>query len=133
MLNGAARSLVTALDAEACAVSRAIGDVLLLVTEHYRPPGRSVQLGAGYLVSDFPETKRVLEERSAASAVVGSPGCDPAEERLLRELGYGALLMLPLVLRGETWGLVEVYRLQPRPFGAVEMRAAGSVLDALRQ
>jgi GAF domain-containing protein len=132
-LNDVAKALVEALDADACAVSRVIGDVLLLITEHYTPPAKSVQLGAGYLVSDFPETKRVIAERSSMTTVVGEAGCDPAEERLLLELGYGALLMLPLELRGEVWGLVEVYREQPRPFGPVEVRAAVAILDGLRQ
>ena len=50
---------------------------------------------------------------------------------MLRELGLGALLMLPLVLLGEAWGLVEVYREQARPFGAVEIRAATAILDAI--
>ena len=30
--------------------------------------------------------------------------------RLLRALGYEGLLMLPLVLQGGVWALVEVYR-----------------------
>ena len=44
------------------------------------------------------------------------PVVDEAEARLLRELGFGALLMTALELGDEVWGLVEVYRSSRRPF-----------------
>jgi GAF domain-containing protein len=127
-LDEAAGRLVEALEADGCAISRALGDVLLLVTERV-PPGETLQPEQGYLVSDYPETRHVLEHREPRTACLGQPGLDPAEERVLRTLGYGSLLMLALELNGEMWGLVEVYREQPVPFGPVEVRAAASVLS----
>jgi len=37
--------------------------------------------------------------------------------------------MLPLVLQGETWGLVEVYRAEGRPFTGEDARAAQDLLE----
>jgi hypothetical protein len=127
LLEETSRNLVAGLDADACAISRAIGDVLLLVTETV-PPGRTLQLGQGYLVSEYPETVLVLERREPRSVCLSDDEVDEAEEEVLRSLGYQALLMLPLVLGGDTWGLVEVYRDAAVPFGAVEVRAAASIL-----
>ena len=52
------------------------------------------------------------------------PDVDDGEARILRELGYRSLLMLPLELNAATWGLVEVYRLETRPFDADNVRRA---------
>jgi GAF domain-containing protein len=128
-LDDAALQLVEALEADGCAISRALGDVLLLVTERV-PPGQTLQPEQGYLVSDYPETQHVLEHGEPRTACLGEPGLDPAEERVLVGLGYGSLLMLPLALNGEIWGLVEVYREDPVSFGPVEIRAATAVLSA---
>lgn len=125
-----ARALVAGLDADACAISRAVGDALLFVCQA-ATDGRNLALGQGYLASEYPETQAVLDLREPRTACLGCPGGDESEERLLEELGYAALLMLPLELNGEVWGLVEVYREEPRPFGAVEIRAASLLLAQL--
>jgi len=127
VLSAATRELVESLEADACGISRVIGDMLILVTEH-TSDGSTLQLGQGYLVSDFPETAVVLRTREARALAVGDPSADAAEEALLRDLGYGALLMLPLVFEGEVWGLVEVYRSETRAFSADEMRRGTELL-----
>jgi len=129
-LDAAARALVEQLDADACEISRVVGDVLITVAEH-APKGHVLHLSTGYLVTDFPETRRVLDQREPRAVRVGAAGADPDEERVLRELGFGALLMLPLAVRSEPWGLVEVYRADARAFGAVEIRAATAILDGI--
>jgi GAF domain len=127
-LDDAARRLVEALEADGCAISRALGDVLVLVTERV-PAGETLQPEQGYLVSDYPETRHVLERREPRAACLGEEGLDAAEERVLLDLGYGSLVMFPLELNGEIWGLVEVYREERIPFGPVEVRAAAAVLS----
>jgi GAF domain-containing protein len=129
-LSDAASALVEVLDADACAISRVLGDVLVLVTDH-AAEGRSLLVGQGYLVSEYPETQQVLASGQPRTLSVSDPEVDPAEARVLAELGFSSLLMLPLELSGEPWGLVEVYRSAPQPFGAVEMRAAAGVLSGL--
>jgi len=131
VLSRAALALRDSLDAEACAISRVIGDVLLLVTD-VSAPQNPIALDRGYLVSEFPATEDVLRNGHPRSLHLDQPGADPEEARLLREMGYSALLMLPLVLGGSTWGLVEVYRAQARPFGDLEARVGLSLLADLR-
>jgi len=128
VLSGTARELVDALDADACGMSRAIGEMLILVVE-YAENGRTIQLGQGYLVSDYPETTRVLADRVPRALTLDDADVDGAEAAVLRELGYGSLLMLPLVLNGELWGLVEVFRTDTRPFSDDEVRTARDLLE----
>jgi GAF domain-containing protein len=123
MLAREARELVVALDASACAVSRALGDVLVMVAE-YVGERATLQIGAGYLISDYPLTKEALERRESRTISLDDPGADPDEAALLRELDYRALVMLPLLAHGQVWGLVEVYRDDDRPFSPAEVARA---------
>jgi GAF domain-containing protein len=101
--------LVDELRADACAISRVLGDVLIQVGEHV-PHGGTLNTGQGYLASDFPLTVEVLRDAAARRVWASDLQADADEVRLLRALGYEGLLMLPLVLQGRVWGLVEVYR-----------------------
>jgi hypothetical protein len=132
LLSTLASELVDALGAQACAVSRVLGDVLILVAEH-APPGTTLQLGQGYLVSDFPQTGDVLDTGTPRALSLNDPDVDGAEASVLNDLGFGALLMLRLELNGAVWGLVEVYREADRPFSADEVRRACDVLSSRSQ
>lgn len=52
----------------------------------------------------------MIERREPRNVLVGVPDADPAETALLERRGFSALLMLPLSLRGQSWGLVEIWR-----------------------
>jgi GAF domain-containing protein len=123
LLGRGARELSNALGADGCAVSRALGDVLVQVAEHLEGTG-TLQLGMGYLISDYPETKAVLESREPRAVSLSDPDADPAEAALLHELRFGSLLMLALVAGDEVWGLVEVYRKGEGGFTAAEVELA---------
>lgn len=127
LLSATASDLVDRLDADACAISRVIGDVLILVAES-APPGHTLQLGQGYLVPDYPVTQKVLSTREACAITLAQDEVDPAEAAVLHELGFESLLMLPLDIGGAAWGLVEIYRAAPRPFDADEMRLATAIV-----
>ena len=131
LLMATARKLVAGLDADACAISRVIGDVLIFVAEA-TTPGRSLQLGHGFLVPDFPETQAMLADGRPRLLTLADPDVDRSEAEVLRELGFGALLMLRLDLGGLPWGLVEVYREEPRPFDEADARLAGELLALIR-
>jgi GAF domain-containing protein len=122
-----ADSLVAELDADACAISRVIGDVLILVAEWVRD-GTGLQQGQGYLVSDFPQTAEVLASRDPRALTLDDADLDSAEAFILREHGFGSLVMLPLDLNGAAWGLVEIYRVDRRPFSEAEIRRAGELI-----
>jgi hypothetical protein len=106
-------SLCTALcagvGADACSVSRVLGDVLIKLADT-TCDGRSLGVRQNYLASDFPLTVEVLSRAVPAIVSASDPGADPAEVRLLDEFGFEGLLMLPLVVDGAVWGLVEIYR-----------------------
>lgn len=126
-LGNIADALVGDLDADACAISRVIGDVLILVSE--RVPGDvTLQQGQGYLVSDYPQTAEVLATGAPRALTLADDNVDEAEARILRSYGFGALLMLRLLLGGETWGLVEVYRVEPRRFTDAEIARASELV-----
>jgi GAF domain-containing protein len=127
LLRTAARLLVEALNARACAISRAIGDLLVELAEH--SVAQSVQSGHGYLISDYPATREVLEERKPMTVALSDPAADAQEVKLLRELGFDSLLMLPMVCGDVLWGLVEVYDNRANGFAAGDVAAARRVVD----
>jgi GAF domain len=136
LLGASARAFVDVLEAPACTISRVIGDLLVDLVQHQRV-GKPDRLGHGYLISDYPLTRAVIETRDPRTVYAPDPDADPAETELLHELGYDSLLMLALQADGKAWGLVEVYA-NGRRFGDGDLataQALGSevdgVLDAL--
>jgi GAF domain-containing protein len=122
-----ADALVGELHADACAISRVIGDVLILVAERAND-GAALQQGQGYLVSDFPQTAEVLGSGKPRALTLDDADLDAAEAFILREHGFGSLVMLPLELNGAAWGLVEVYRIERRPFTEAEIGRAAELI-----
>jgi diguanylate cyclase (GGDEF)-like protein len=117
------RALTSVLSATAAQVSRLDGDRLFDVASYAL---RDVDLGgsAAYLVGDFPLTVDVLERREPRAMSFVDDRIDRAEAFVLRELGMNSLLMLPLLLGDDVWGLVEVYDVRMRRFEAADAAAA---------
>jgi hypothetical protein len=124
-----ARNLCTTLGGNGCVISRVVGDLLVDLVE-YTPEGRRFQLGHGYLISDYPLTREVLEQREPRAVAIADPDAEPNEVKLLIELGFASLLMLPLVLGDDLWALVEVYGKGADAFGATAVEAAEPLLAA---
>ena len=123
VLSERADALCKSVDADAVAISRVIGDVLILIVERVAD-GTTLQQGAGYLIPDFPQTVAVLESGMPSTLTLDDSSVDEGEAKVLRELGYGALLMLPLDVNGATWGLMEAYRRDTRAFSAEDVERA---------
>lgn len=120
------------LGAAGCLLSRAVGDLLILVAEDAEL--RGVHVGRVYLISEYPATRRVLGERVALTLTLADEDADAHERALLEELGFWSLLMLPLELAGDAWGLVELYGERGRTFsGADADRALALVGEAARE
>jgi GAF domain-containing protein len=136
LLGVTARAYVELLDAPACTISRVIGDLLVDLMQHQRsgPPNR---LGHGYLISDYPLTRAVIEERQPRTVSQNDPEPDQNEVKLLRELGFDALLMVAIEAEDGAWGLVEVYGEKGRRFNDEEVELAqdlaGEVGEILRR
>jgi transcriptional regulator with GAF, ATPase, and Fis domain len=137
LLGRTAASFVGVLDARACTISRVIGDLLVDLVQHNREGGPH-RLGHGYLISDYPLTRAVIEEREPKTVHAGDSNADAAETALLAELGFDSLLMLPIEAKEAPWGLVEVYGNDGRRFEAADVEVAralaaevGEVLERL--
>jgi GAF domain-containing protein len=115
LLGTTALTYVELLGAPACTISRVIGDLLVDLTQH-KQAGKPDRLGHGYLISDYPLTGEVITTREPRTVFRGDPDADPAEVRLLEELGFDSLLMLPIEGETEVWGLIEVYGEKGRQF-----------------
>jgi diguanylate cyclase (GGDEF)-like protein len=79
---------------------------------------RNIDLGedTAYLISDFPVTQEVLEKILVRSISFLDEDLDRAEAFVLRELRMNCALLLPLVVHGRSWGLVEIYDMRLRRF-----------------
>jgi hypothetical protein len=128
LLHAATRGFVEAVDGTACAISRLVGDVLIQVAEFARDD-RTLVLGHGYLISDFPLTKEALEDDKPRTASLLDDDCDANEAALLRELELDSLLMLPLRSSAGPWGLAEVY-VNGRPFDDDDVARAEPLAEA---
>ena len=133
LLRGAARQLVEELDAAGCAISRLIGELLVELAE-YTPTGRTLTLGHGYLLSDYPLTRDVFETHSPRIVSLADDAPEPNEARVLVELGLDTVLMLPLEVEGRPWALVEIYQSGDIRFSDEDVRRAQElVADAGRR
>ena len=97
-----------AFGADECAISVWDRPRDRLRTLGYWPPERMAELEPWFELAGFPETRRVLETQTMATIDALDPAADPAEAALLRRDGQRALVMLPLVAKGATIGLVEL-------------------------
>jgi GAF domain-containing protein len=137
LLGATARTYVELLDAAACTISRVIGDLLVDLMQHQKDGGTPERLGHGYLISDYPLTRAVIEERRPQTVSQDDPEPDENELKLLKELGYDALLMVAIEGGDGAWGLVEVYGEEGRRFKDEEIELAqdiaGEVGEILKQ
>lgn len=101
--------LARAMGADECAISywdRPTGRVESL---GYHPPLRLEELEPYFEVAGFPETLRALERQEVVIIDSRDPAADPAEVELLVRDGNRTLVMLPLVAKGQSIGLVELF------------------------
>ena len=82
------------------------------------------RLEARYVIADYPQTERLLRQKDSAQVLAGDPEADAAEVRVLRNLGYGSVLMLPICCAGRTIGLFEAYSREERPWSRFEIGRA---------
>jgi GAF domain-containing protein len=101
--------------ATATMISKIEGDRLADTTRHTL---RDIDLGEDntYLISDYPVTRDALATRSVASVSFLDEEIDSAEAFVLRELNMNAVMLVPLVVHGRSWGLVELYDMRLRQF-----------------
>ena len=122
LLKATCRALTRATDADACSISRVLGDLLISIAE-WSSSGESLQQGHGYLVTDYPVTAEVLERAEPRLVSLLEPDADPSEAKVLADLRFDSVLMLSLAIGEAPWALVELY-VSGRPFGETDVERA---------
>jgi diguanylate cyclase (GGDEF)-like protein len=84
-----------------------------------------------FALQHYPATQDVLEEQEASQVLAGDTDADPAELEYLAREGYRSLLMVPVVLRGESLGLVEAMSEVERAWTRTEINRARIIAHQL--
>jgi PAS domain S-box-containing protein len=121
LLNGA-QQMTALLGVEGCAISTwdRARDVLINQLD-YSPEGADPP-GKIYRLDDYPASRRVLQQRQPVAVRFDDPKADHSELFLMTEQSMRSLLMVPLVVRDEVIGLLELYEsVRDREFTATEI------------
>ncbi|HEU4449039.1 MAG TPA: sensor domain-containing diguanylate cyclase [Gaiellaceae bacterium] len=124
-----AAELTGATAAELSTYDPSRGAVVMLVEYRQGEEQITERGGRVFALADFPATRRVIDSQEPAQIRVADPDDDPAERALLREQGRRSLLMLPLVARGETIGLMEVVDAADRSWDAADVEFCRALCD----
>ncbi len=105
------------------------GALVMLV--EYREGADQITTTGGqvYHLVDYPATRHVLETQEAVQIRVSDPSHDPAERALLEHQGQKSLLMLPLVARGKTIGLMEIVDVNDRVWDDADVEFCRALCD----
>ena len=111
--NAIGEHLTRAVGAEEAAISYWDRANDRLETLGYYPQAGVEDLEPWYALGKFPTSRRVLEEQIEVAIDVDDPNADPAEVELLRKDGFRGVVMLPLVAKGQSIGLIELLGRNP--------------------
>ena len=75
-------------------------------------------------IEDYPITARVLRGREAVQVLAADPRAPSSEVELMLSLGFRSMLLVPVIHRGESLGLVEAYSKVERPWTRAEINSA---------
>jgi diguanylate cyclase (GGDEF)-like protein len=123
-LTGATGTVVSRWDRER--------DVLVTMVHQSHGARSLVEEASGeYVVSDFPSTELVLRTQQPVQVRASNPRDDACERALIERLGFKSLLMLALVARGETIGMMEIADVNDRPFTPQDVEFCQAVCDVV--
>jgi len=123
VLGRLSKAIAYVVGASATNISRVDGPKL---TDTARHALRDVDLGEdnAYVIADFPVTEAVLETLTPKAISFLDEDLDGAEAFVLRELQMNSALLVPIVVNGEAWGLVEIYDMRLRRYDDDETAVA---------
>jgi|GEM_PF-1169024 len=108
-----ARHMVDALGLDVCAISWWDEPGARILTLGYWPPIPEAELQQEFDLTGFPETIRVLEQQVMTVIRVDDPAADAGEVAYLRSESFEVSVLLPLVGKGRSIGLVELMSRSP--------------------
>jgi signal transduction histidine kinase len=101
---------------DSCAISRwdQENDTVIVLADYISPeviiPDDDVNdIGVPYLLANYPTTARVLREQISLIIDIEHPTSDKAEQTLLKVFQWAGVLMVPMLYKGQTIGLMELY------------------------
>ena len=94
-------------------------------------PGSDELAGEQFPLEDYPVARRVLERREVALVRVDDPAGAPDEVVVLRDLGFRAALLVPLVAAGRAVGLLELFREDDEPWTRAQIQVARTAAAVL--
>jgi GAF domain-containing protein len=94
-------------------------------------PGTDVLAAEEFPLEDYPVTRRVLDNREAALVRVDDAAGAPDEVVVLRDLGFRAVLLVPMAAGGRVIGLLQLYRQDDEPWTRAHIRVARTVAAVL--
>jgi diguanylate cyclase (GGDEF)-like protein len=121
--------LARAMGVDECAISYWVRSTGRVDSLGYYPPLLIEQMEPYYDVSAYPETLRVLERQETLIIDADDEHADPAEVELMRRDGNRVLAMLPLVAKGQSIGLVELFSKVPITFDAERLALARTMAN----
>ena len=101
--------MAAAMGVDECAISYWDRASDRLESLGYFPPARLGEMEPYFEVAGFPETLRVLDSQETSIIDSADPAADRREVALLEAQGQRILAMLPLVAKGQSIGLVELF------------------------
>ena len=114
--NRLARHIALVAHADDCVLSTwdRVGD--RVVTFGGFPVDRGRPIEPEYALDGFPATRQVLTSHEPYVVDIDDPDTDPAEAEYIKSIGHRTLVMLPLVVRGESIGIVELSSARSKAF-----------------
>ena len=119
-----ARHIALISHADDCVLSTWDREGDRVVTFGGHPIERGRDIDPAYDLNEFPATRRVLETHEPYIVDVDDPGADAAEVGYLRSIGHRTLAMLPMVVRGESIGIVELTSARAKAFSERDVELA---------
>jgi diguanylate cyclase (GGDEF)-like protein/PAS domain S-box-containing protein len=77
-----------------------------------------------YLLADYPATAKAMASGEAVQVLASDVAADPSELRMMAELGYRSMLMVPLLAGGQSMGVLELFSIRERPWTRAQIRCA---------
>ena len=111
VLEELSQQMARLVNVEGCAISvydQATESVVLLAYYNEQPTPNMTAWQKPFKLSEYPMTRRVLQENIVIELHVDEPNADPAEIALMEAANVKTMLMLPLVVQEVTLGLVEL-------------------------
>jgi len=75
-------------------------------------------------LDDYPQTSKVVNSHEAVQILASDPAADPNEVKLLVDLGFRSLLMVPVIQGRTCVGLFEALNVEERPWTRAEINRA---------